>query len=92
MDTTEQIKDLQRQINELKTVVGILTNAADISPDVYLSLKERFAPLVASTKTASSENQAVNEGGTSSYNVLKAPDGFDERNDAGTIKYFPYYT
>lgn len=48
--------------------------------------------LTTSTKSATSENQSVNEAGAGSYSVLGIPDGYDERNDNGTVKYYPYFT
>lgn len=40
-----------------------------------------------STKSSSSENQAVNEGGTGTYNVLKPPASF-LRVEVGNIAYY----
>lgn len=92
MDTTEQIKDLQNQINELKNMILALNNPASVPPEVLKALQLKLGVMVSSGKTASSENQAVNESGSSSYSVLKPPDGFDQRVDGTTVKYFPYYT
>lgn len=47
--------------------------------------------LAVSTKGANSENQAVNEGGLATYDVLGDPVGFLEVDLGGTVYYLPYY-
>lgn len=90
------MEELQRQINILTKRLDALTNTQTIPLEVDRAFRERFrdslGTLSTSTKSASSENQAVDEGGTDTYSVLGAPDGFDQRSENGIIKYYPYYT
>ena len=79
--TPEQV----RKLNELYTFMHGLKNAAQASPDVKKALNDII--IGTTSKTATSENQAVNEGGAGSYSVLGPPDGFITLNN----KNIPYY-
>lgn len=81
---------LKKEVEALRRIVDSMQSPVTVSPEFNQVLSS--STLSASSKGASSENQAVNEAGVSSYNVLGTPDGFDERNDGGTTKYYPYYT
>lgn len=91
------MEELQRQINELREQIESLKNSATIPYDVEQSMRTRleidtFSKIKASSKSASSENVTVDEAGSSTYPVLGIPDGFDERIDGTTTKYYPYWT
>lgn len=92
-----EFKKLQEEVAELKRIIGQLKSSTTIPFDIDQAFRTRFrigdfTPLSSSAKGATTENQAVSEAGTASYSVLKAPDGFDERTDGATTKYYPYYT
>lgn len=85
----------EQKLNEVYDFIQSLKANATIPIEVDAAFRTRLAPtldLVTSAKTAGSENQLVNEAGSAAYSVLKPPDGFDEREDGGTTKYYPYYT
>lgn len=94
----QEIEQLKNRVSELESVIKSFMNYSTIPHEFDQAFRERFelrkleTLTKTSTKSATSENQAVNEGGAGIYSVLKAPDGFDERNDGGTVKYYPYYT
>ncbi len=50
------------------------------------------ATLENSSKGATSENQAVNEGGAATYSVLGVPDGFLQININGTVYYLAFWS
>lgn len=93
-------EDLQRQLDEINRKLGLLYNSVDIPHDVEQAFRTRFrlervdemANITTSAKGATSENQAVNEGGVATYSVLKAPDAFIEITIDGALKYVPIYT
>lgn len=83
------------QLNELMAWKSSLESSATIPLNVGRAFKARLdvpPDVSVSSKSASSENQAVDEGGSATYSVLKAPDGFLELT-IGTIKYYlPIFT
>lgn len=86
----DKINDIQRQLDELKA-------SSTIPLDVDAAFRSRFgidslSSLISSTKSATSENQAVNEGGSASYSVLKAPDGFLQVQISGVTYFIPIFT
>lgn len=87
----------RQEFNIMKQKIESLENSATVSYEVESALRERFninsfTPLTGSVKLATSENQAVNEGGTQSYSVLKTPDGFLQTTINGIVYYIPYYS
>lgn len=89
-------QELQNQINELKQEIANLKSSTTIPYDVEQSFRTRlridnYAELATSLKSATSENQAVNEAGAATYSVLKPPDGFRQFVSGGTVLYIPYY-
>lgn len=89
--TTEQI---QSELEMLKRRLDDLQSSTTIPLETAKAFGERLkgtTSLNTSAKSASSENQSVNESGSSTYSVLGAPDGFDERLDGSTVKYYPYW-
>lgn len=89
----EQINQLQTEINNLKAQVDLLRSSSTYPYDMQQALVDRLNPVTftPSTKTVASETQAVNEGGTATYDVAKPVDGFEERVVDGVTRYFPYY-
>lgn len=83
---------LQR-IERLERMVESLKSSSTIPLEVGRAFSERLKnnSLSASVKSASSENQSVNEAGASTYSVLGTPDGFDERIDGSLTKYYPFW-
>jgi hypothetical protein len=91
------MEELKQQLNELLTWKKSLERSSTIPLPIDQSFRDRFLnnlpkQVVSDTKSSSSENQAVNEGGTATYNVLKPPDGFARVVlDTGEVVYIPYY-
>lgn len=91
------MEELQLQIDALKAEMENLKNSATIPYDIDQSIRTRFeidalAKIKGSTKSASSENVTVDEAGSNTFPVLGIPDGFDERLDGNTTKFYPYWT
>lgn len=97
MDKTQE---LQNQIDELKAKIDLIYNSSDIPHDVEQAFRTRFqlervdtlASITTSNKSATSENQSVDEGGLATYSVLKAPDAFIQITISGAVKYIPIFT
>lgn len=91
MNETENLK---RQVEELMAWKKSLENAQSIPLNIDQAFRARFISggVVTSTKSSSSENQAVNEGGVATYSVLKTPDGFLQVTIGSTIYYIPIFT
>ena len=92
MDTGEQIKALEKRIDDLTAMIEplqrfalSLTSAADLPEDVQRSLILSLTSI--SSKVATSENQAVNEAGAATYSVLKPPDRFIRIGDQNIPAY-----
>lgn len=90
--TPEELKRLEAVERQLLA----LNNNATIPFDMGEAMKARVLSDVGvaltSTKVATTEDQAVNESGASSYNVLKSPDGFLQITLLGNIYYIPYFS
>jgi hypothetical protein len=81
----------------VKEVMSVLARFDKIPLKVQLAFKRalgisKIGIITASTKSASSENQSVNEGGVATYSVLKTPDRFLRVDVDGTTCYIPVYT
>lgn len=90
----EEIIKLQKEIEELKSWKKSLENASSIPLAIDQSFRKRFSvstPIV-SSKGATTENQAVDEGGSATFSVLKAPDGFLQMTIGTTVYYIPIFT
>jgi hypothetical protein len=81
----------KKQLEELVAWKKSLESSSTIPLAVDQAFKGRFGLPKTSTKAATSENQAVNESGSSSYSVLGPPNGFVEEVVDGKIKYIPTY-
>jgi len=91
------VEALQGEITALKEEVNALKASTTIPYDVEQAFRERFeidsyASISISSKSATSENKAVNESGSASYSVAKPPDGFMQFTLNNTVYYFPYFT
>ncbi len=75
----------EQQLNELVTTINSLKEASQVDPDIARTLGLILTGT--SGKAAGAENQAVDEAGLSTYNVLGAPDGFILLGD----KNVPFY-
>lgn len=88
------IKQLQERIDKLEKQLKLFESSTTIPLLVDTAFRTRLStsnPLQTSAKSASSENQAVNEAGAGTYNVIAPPDGFLKSVIAGTTYYLPYY-
>jgi hypothetical protein len=90
-----EIEELNKQIEELNRWKNNLQSSSTIPINIDKAFRGRFgelAGITTSSKSSSSENKAVNEEGSSSYNVLLPPDVFLEITINGTKYYIPAYT
>lgn len=87
-------EEMQKEIEELKAWKASLERSSAIPLNVDQAFRKRLSVVspTTSTKGATSENQAVDEGGMATYDVLKPPDGFLQIEINGTIYYLPYFT
>lgn len=92
----QQVKTLVAENKALKARLDALNNNATIPFDTGEAFKARVLSDVGvaltSTKSATSENKSVNEGGASTYDVMNKPDGFLEISILGNIYYVPYFS
>lgn len=91
------MESLQRELEQLKERVSRLDNTTTIPLEVDQAFRDRlgignFAAFEPSIKSASSENQVVNEAGSQIYSVLKPPDGFRQITVGGTTFYIAVWT
>jgi len=70
----EQQKQLLLRVETLERQMREFTSAPELAPDIKRTISLLLSG--SSAKTAASATQAVNESGASSYNVMKAPNGF----------------
>ena len=82
----QQLKDLMKFKKNLES-----SNSIPLNIDQSFRDRFSFGALEESSKSSSSENQAVDEGGSATYNVLKSPDGFVETEVNGVIIFIPKY-
>ena len=93
MPPQEQIDVLKRELAELRDDFNKLRSSTTIPYDIDQAFQQRIGDktLKVSTKGVNTEDQAVNEGGVATYDVLGDPDGFLQITIANTIYYLPYY-
>lgn len=74
----DEIEILKQQIAQLQSEFNSLKSFSTIPFEVRTAILELIGQVTGqpSTKTAASETQAVNEGGSASYDVAKPMDGF----------------
>lgn len=85
----------QAQLKELIDFKRNLESSNTIPLTVDQAFRGRFVippEVTTSTKGATTENQPVNEGGSASYSVLKAPDAFLQVIISGSTYYIPIFT
>lgn len=91
-ETKKAIEALQLQISNLQRQLDALSNNTTMPLEAGEAMRARLGlnviPVEISSKTAASETQAVSEGGSSSYNVAKPPDGFYKMSDGRTIPFY----
>ena len=67
-------QDLTARVEQLERLLAQLMNGSQLDPLVRKTITGAISG--SSSKTAASATQSVNESGTSTYSVMKAPDGF----------------
>lgn len=92
----KELEQLKTEMTELKEQFELLKSTTTIPFDIDRAFYERyrmveFARLSPSAKSASSESQSVNEAGAATYDVLKNPDGFEQREVGGVLRYYAYW-
>lgn len=88
---------LEKRVEAVEKQLKDLNSFATIPFMVEGAFKERLkinllAKIIVSTKGLTTENQAVNEAGASSYSVLKPPDAWLQLTISGTTYNIPVYT
>lgn len=92
-ELVRRVGELERELRELKSASGINHNTEQaIRTRFRLDRLDNVASLDNSDKSSSSENVTVNEAGSGTHSVLKAPDAFLEVEIEGGTKYIPIYT
>ncbi len=91
MNTEEAIKYLLKENEELRMEINSLKSSTSIPLDISRALAVRLGSLTVSSKAASSEQQAVNEGASAQYTVAKAMDGFKQAIVDGQVIHIPFY-
>lgn len=82
-----------QKLNEVYEFMQQLKSSSSIPQDVDGAFRDRLQlGGKISSKTVASETQAVNEGGSASYNVPKLHDGYKQETINNTVIYLPYYT
>ena len=87
--------DLDKRIADLEAWKASLEMSHSIPLNIDQSFRSRFTTsigLSVSSKSATSENHAVNESGSGSYSVLGPPDEFLQVNINGVTIYIPAFT
>ena len=84
--------ELEKRIIELEAVVKSLRASTTIPFDIRNAFSAGSGVLTFSSKGATSENQAVNEAGSATYDVLKKPDAFLQITIDGSVKFIPIFT
>lgn len=92
----ERVKQLESEVQELKDFIKLLQADTTIPFDVEGAFRKRLEDLAlavtTSSKSAGSENQAVNEAGMATYSVLGTPTGWLEIVLDNTTYYIPYFS
>lgn len=95
------MEEIKQEIQKLNARLDKFESSSTIPLNVDHAFTARLGPNFAkvfttlksqSTKNASTETRAVNESGSSSYNVAKPPAGFFLFTVGATDYYIPYYT
>lgn len=96
MDNKEFQNLILKEIDKINRRLDALSSSNSIPFNVEQALRDRLGlasvdTIDLSNKSASSENQAVNEGGIATYFVMKPPDGFVQLTKNGVVIYIPYF-
>lgn len=90
------MEELKQKIEELEKWKKSMEASHSIPLNIDQAFRARFKDtgsiLSASSKSASSENQVVDEGGVATYSVMKTPDAFLQVTISGAVKYIPIFT
>lgn len=90
----EQINQLNKKVEELSIIIDTLRASSSIPFDIGSAFSDRLSDSLInkeSTKDPSTETQAVDEGGTATYDVAKPMRGFEQAVKNGETRYYPYY-
>lgn len=79
------IADMQMQINEMQLTLKSFLSGAELDPQIQRTITNILTS--SSSKSATSENKAVNEAGASTYSVLNPPDRFIRIGDNNVPAY-----
>ncbi len=79
------IADMQREIAELQFILRSFLSGAELDPQIVRTITTMLT--TTSSKSATSEDQSVNEAGVATYSVLKPPDRFIRIGDNNVPAY-----
>ena len=96
----EELKKLKQRLDSQESELAdfrlwkaSLERSSTIPLVIDQSFRERFKLVTVANKVTTSEDQAVNEGGSATFNVLKSPDKFLQLvGENGTTYYLPAFT
>lgn len=86
------------RIEKLEEQMKLLRSSTTIPLEVGAAIKTRVLQgitipnVTVASKSATSENKAVDEGGVATYSVMDKPDGFLQTTITGTTYYIPYFS
>lgn len=81
----QKFAEMQTEIDMLKDMLKQFESASQIDPLYVRAISQSITS--STSKSASSENQAVSESGAGTYNVLKPPDRFIKIGDNNVPAY-----
>ena len=84
-DISKKFEEMQREINFLKDMFKQFETASQLDPLFVRAISQSITS--STSKSASSENQSVNEAGAGVYSVLKPPDRFIKIGDSNIPAY-----
>jgi len=84
--------DLKKEVEELKAWKRSMESSRSIPLNVDQALRLRLSTNNLVLSTHSGETQAVDEGGASTYSVMKTADAFLEIKVDDTTYYVPVFT
>ena len=79
------IENMQKEIAELQFILRSFLSGAELDPQIQRTITTILTS--SSSKSATSENKAVNEAGAATYSVLNPPDRFIRIGDNNVPAY-----
>ena len=86
-----QLEQLGKDVEDIHSFIKSLQSFSTLPFDIGEAIRERVGHISTSDKSTTSEIQAVNEAGTSAYNVQGLPANYLRVTVDGKIYYIPSY-